>query len=310
MPRTRRRTIPDVTYHLISRFVDRDWFIRSESERTTYLRLLGAAISASSWRCLGYAVMSNHIHLAMVASEQPLAEWIRRPHSAFADWLNRTHKRIGTVFVRGPKSILVPDGRVGHLLAYIHNNPVRAKIVNAPGESEWTSHRFYTDPSELPPRWLRVDEGRRRTGIRDGAAFDDMVRNTTTHPVLGAVETDEQFNEKLEAYEREQIALFERPPVQRVPASELVRIAAALSGLTVEQLCSKRRGIVEQHARAAVLVCGARLGLGRGELAHSLNVTPQAVSKMQSRELPEAVEKLVARILECVMRPQSLLLAG
>src|SRR4051794_22965207 len=99
MPRIPRRTIPDVTYHVISRFVDRAWFIASELERRTYLSFLGAALELSTWRCLAYAVMSNHIHLALVASDEPLANWIRKPHSAFADWMNRTHDRIGSVFV-------------------------------------------------------------------------------------------------------------------------------------------------------------------------------------------------------------------
>jgi REP element-mobilizing transposase RayT len=284
MPRRKRRIIPDVTYHLISRFVDRDWFICSDSERAMYLALLGAAIASSSWRCLGYAVMSNHIHLAMIASDQPLAEWIRKPHSAFADWMNRTHKRIGTMFVRGPKDVLVPDSRVGHLLAYIHNNPVRAKVVNAPSESTWTSHRFYSDAGLRPPRWLRVDEGLRRAGLAAGAPFDDFVRTATAHPVFGDVDSDEQLLEQLEAYERAQNDLFEKPGPHRVEASRIVLLAAEQAGLTVEQVRSKRRGIAEQRARAVVIICGARLGLSRGEIASSLNVTPQAVSKLLLRD--------------------------
>src|SRR5438067_2099143 len=103
MPRKRRVIVAGSVYHLISRFVDRDWFIRSELERDYYLQLLGPALETTDWRCLSYAIMSNHVHLAMVAGRDTLASWIRRVHSPFADWMNRSHERIGSIFVRGPK---------------------------------------------------------------------------------------------------------------------------------------------------------------------------------------------------------------
>ena len=96
-----------------SRFVDRDWFIQKEQERRDYLELLGRALNASDWRCLSYALMSNHIHLAMVAGADALDVWLRRVHSPFADLMNRAYGRIGPMFVRGPKSLLVPASGVG-----------------------------------------------------------------------------------------------------------------------------------------------------------------------------------------------------
>ena len=128
MPRQPRRIEPGVSYHLISRFVDREWFIESSCEREHYLQLLGRSLENSDWRLMSYAIMSNHIHLESLAGEQPLAEWIRRVHAPFADAMNRARKRIGCMFVRGPKAYPVQPDAFGHLLAYIHNNPVRAGL--------------------------------------------------------------------------------------------------------------------------------------------------------------------------------------
>src|SRR5262245_19821839 len=112
MPRPIRHNVPGTVYHLISRFVDREWFVETPEERATYLRLLARAIQISDWLCLAYAVMSNHIHLAMLAGEQPLGPIIRQVHSPFADWMNRRHDRIGSMFVRGPKDYRVPPARI------------------------------------------------------------------------------------------------------------------------------------------------------------------------------------------------------
>ena len=75
MSRTPRSIIPGLVYQLISRFVDREWFITHERERTHYVELLGRAIEKSDWRCIGYSVMSNHQHISAVAGQQSLASW-------------------------------------------------------------------------------------------------------------------------------------------------------------------------------------------------------------------------------------------
>src|SRR5262245_22213209 len=128
MARSRRLIEPGTTYHLISRFVDREWFIKTSDERDLYLRLLANALEDSDWRLMGYAIMSNHCHHTAVAGRQPLGEWIRRVHAPFADAMNRAYDRIGCVFVRGPKAHPVKPHAFRYLLAYIHNNPVRAGV--------------------------------------------------------------------------------------------------------------------------------------------------------------------------------------
>ena len=88
--------------------------------------------------------MSNHIHVAMIAGAAPLESWAKRVHSPFATWMNRQRGRLGPLIADRPKDIAVPDDRVPHLIAYIHNNPVRAGIVERAVGSVWTSHLAYT----------------------------------------------------------------------------------------------------------------------------------------------------------------------
>jgi len=302
MPRTKRRMIPGCVYHVIARFVDRAWFIESEPERATYLGLLGRAIATSDWRCLAYAIMSNHIHLALVVGDDSLASWIRRVHSPFADTLNRSRGRIGSIFTRGPKEILVPDGRVGQLLAYIHNNPVRANVVAAPADCTWTSHRAYVG-RDVPPRWLHVDEGLQRAGLAGSTSFDAFVQTTTAHPVLGPTASDEHFRELLEAYAIAQAAALAHDPLAPAPADPdmIIATVADVVGLAVAQLTSRRRGPLEQLARTVVIQCGAMLGLTSTQLGDGLLITPQAVRKSRSNRDPERAAR-VRELVEEVMR--------
>jgi hypothetical protein len=44
------------------------------------------------------------------------------------------------------------------LLSYVHNNPVRAGVVEDPSDSSWTSHRAYLGEAAAP-RWLDIRLG-------------------------------------------------------------------------------------------------------------------------------------------------------
>ncbi len=177
MPRARRFIQPQAVYHLIARFVAGEWFIRTNEERGQYLRLLGLGLAGSDWRCLAFAIMSNHIHLGMLAGTDPFAGWIRDVHTPFAEWINRRHKRIGAVFTRGPKSHRVrPDG-VARVIGYIHRNPVRAGLVSRPSDSDWTSHGAYLGLAERPT-WLDVAKGLELSAFADAEQMDTWVRAT------------------------------------------------------------------------------------------------------------------------------------
>ena len=75
---------PGGIYHVISRFVAKEWFMDSDRERKAYRALLEEAFDGTDWRCFAYALMSSHIHLALVAGFAPLASWLRRMHTVFA----------------------------------------------------------------------------------------------------------------------------------------------------------------------------------------------------------------------------------
>lgn len=161
-----------IIYHVISRFVAKEWFIESAIERRTYLGLLGTAIATTNWLCFSYAVMSSHIHLGLIAGTDTMASWMRPMHTLFANWLNLRRERIGAVFVKGPNVITVPPSDCARLINYHHNNPVRAGLVARPAESDWTSHRAYIGAASKP-RWLDVSAG---LALGDFADHEDFAR--------------------------------------------------------------------------------------------------------------------------------------
>lgn len=281
MPRRPRRMFAGRVYHLISRFVDREWFISSDIERTTYLGLLSHALSDTDWCCLAYAVMSNHIHMCVVAGEQRLDTWIRRVHSPFADWMNRTHERIGSMFVRGPKDIEVPPERVRDVIAYIHNNPVRAGVVGAAADSSWTSHRAYLG-LETKPRWLHVQAGLELGGFDSGIALD----------AWGATAPDAEWEAVVRAAD---------DPVPRPTtagrAQIIVEAVAEQVGLPLAELRSPRRSPAVLLGREVAVRCATALGVTGKAVADALQMSQQGASSISRRPVSPRVMWLVARVL-------------
>jgi putative transposase len=164
MTRTARLEAPFAIHHVIARCVDHEFRLEGDAERAEYLVRLGRALDRCDWTVLGYALMSNHIHLVCRAGEAPSERLIRRVHTGFALWLNRVQRRYGPVFAERHTTIVVPDEHAGRLLAYVHNNPVRAGAAREPSASTWTSHAAYLG-LEQGPRWLDIEGGLRASGF-------------------------------------------------------------------------------------------------------------------------------------------------
>lgn len=277
MPRVPRLIVPGVVYHLIARFVDRQWFITNDEERALYIRLLGCAVRASDWRCLAYAVMSNHVHLAVIAGRERLDSWIRRVHSPFADFMNAAQGRIGPLFARGPKSRPVSPERVGDVIAYIHNNPVRALVVATAADSTWTSHRAYVG-AVAAPEWLCVADGLARSGFANPSDFDRWTSDPTR-------EGDESFSADLVDQDTPSRGAPGIPRTRPLPAEamEIVRMSAAALDLPLSQLRSPRKGPKERAARRVAIRCAFAVGLTGVEIAFALGVTQQGVSAISRR---------------------------
>lgn len=100
--------------------------------------------------------MSSHLHLVVLAGNDPLWCFMKAVNSGFVVWLNNRlgTKRAGAVFSLRYKSILVDEeAQLLELVRYVHNNPVRAKVVKNANYSKWSSHRQYIALDEAQD-WL------------------------------------------------------------------------------------------------------------------------------------------------------------
>ncbi len=286
--RMARLHVPGVVHHLIWRFVDSRWFLDGVHARPTYLRLLGRALEDSDWKCVAYALMSNHIHLAAVAGRSPLAEWSRCVNLPFASWVNEQHGRIGPVFANRARDHAVGPAGAPAVIGYIHNNPVRASVVARAADSEWTSHRAYigTAPAQ---RWLDVSLGLELSQMRP-AEFDGFVDGQPAEPERPRVDKiarkAKEYGQVNTAtpFER-QVPLVIRPFARISPdPRRVVELTSAAFALDAHLVASRRRRRDLYEARVAAIHVGIAIGLTGADMGSSLNVSQQTVSRIVRHE--------------------------
>jgi REP element-mobilizing transposase RayT len=302
MPRYPRLDASFAVHHIVSRFVNREFRLQTEADRAEYLRRAGLALARCDWRILGYALMSSHVHLVCRAGSQPSAALVKSLHTGFALWLNRSRARLGPVFAERHTTVVLDDDRTGPLLAYVHNNPVRAGIVAAAAYSTWTSHRAYLG-LEDGPDWLDIEQGLRLSGCAHTAAgrarFNAMVEERAGEPRdawLAGIVDDARVSIRAALPGVElaspqfrgavpHVALL-RPadaptlavPWQGTPDAVVAAVARHL-GLSCERVRARGHMHLETSARRlCLLIWTGKLGRRPKEMADHLGIAPSTAT--------------------------------
>ena len=159
MARPLRIEYEGALYHVTSRGNARQRIFFDDRDPNRFLAVLEQAVERSGWICHAYCLMPNHYHLLVETPRGNLSWGMRHLNGVYTQATNRRHKRSGHLFQGRFKAILVEkDNYLLQVARYIVLNPVRAKMVQDPGEWPWSSYRATigeaASPSFLSTRWL------------------------------------------------------------------------------------------------------------------------------------------------------------
>jgi putative transposase len=197
MPRTRRTAIGGIVYHVLNRSNGRMALFDGPGDYYAFLRVFAEAHEKVPMRTLAYSVMPNHWHMVL----WPQAD----DHlSDFMHWLTTTHPQrwltargmVGFGHVYGGRFKSFPVENDRHYLTvcrYVERNPLRAGLVPAAQDWQWSSlHQrcagaveglppLTQGPVALPAEWLEIvntpepqkDLDAIRTCVARGRPFGD-----------------------------------------------------------------------------------------------------------------------------------------
>jgi REP element-mobilizing transposase RayT len=147
MPRRPRIHYPGAVYHVTARGVEKRTIFFDSEDFNRYATTQARTISMFGARLIAYCLMPNHTHLAIEVGSIPLSRIMHRILGLTALSFNDKYQRVGHLFQGRHSAYLVTHERyLQNLVRYIHQNPVRAKLVQRPKDWAWSS--CTDDPQE------------------------------------------------------------------------------------------------------------------------------------------------------------------
>lgn len=130
MARKLRIQYPGALYHVVNRGNYRMALYDSAGAAKAFMAVVKEAVGMYGWKLYAYALMWNHFHLVIETPEPNLTEGMHWLQSTFGTRFNRYRSERGHLFQGRYHSGLIEDVRMlGHVVDYVHLNPVRAKVV-------------------------------------------------------------------------------------------------------------------------------------------------------------------------------------
>jgi putative transposase len=143
MPRKPRIYMADVPCHIIQRGNNRQACFFAEQDYQFYLECLTDACERYHVDLHAYVLMTNHVHLLMTPDK---ADGISRVMQSlgrrYVQYINFEYRRSGTLWEgRHKASLIDAEDYLLKCYRYIEMNPVRAGMVEHPGDYQWSSYR-------------------------------------------------------------------------------------------------------------------------------------------------------------------------
>jgi REP element-mobilizing transposase RayT len=142
MVRKPRVVVEGGLYHVYNRFARGARIFDEGDEGERFLGLLRQVRDRDGLTVFAYCLMGDHFHVALRTGPVPLSRSIGFVQFRFAQDYNRRHRSSGPLWQSRFKAKVVDDeGYLLQLVAYIHLNPVTAKVVADPAEYPRSGHR-------------------------------------------------------------------------------------------------------------------------------------------------------------------------
>jgi len=142
LSRTARQKSKSGISHIMIQGINRQDIFEDEEDKEKFIQTVATYKQKSNIKVYGYCLMSNHIHLLI--KDEDLAITMRKIGASYVYWYNWEYKRSGHLYQDRFRSEVVEDDRYFlTVLRYIHQNPLKARIVKDIKSYQWSSYGDY-----------------------------------------------------------------------------------------------------------------------------------------------------------------------
>lgn len=291
MARGPRMFIEGGVYHVYNRTASGEPVLAGAAEANALFELFSTIKTRDGWTVFAWCIMSNHFHLALRTSAVPLARGMHDVQGAFSRRFNQRQGRTGSLWQSRYQAKFVDEQRyLSQLVLYIHLNPVRAGVVEDPGDHPLSGHwelvrRVKNPLIDADDALLSFGETARSArsayvaAMRAGRETDGTGRDERMDNFRSLSWGDRELSGKPG---EEHVDILgrstgrERPTL---PADRFLEDACRLLGVDLDRLASRARDRSTSEMRRIVVTLGVERWAQRGsDLARVLRKSPDVVS--------------------------------
>jgi putative transposase len=196
MARKPRYYLAGFPCHVIQRGNNREPCFFADLDYVYYLDCLKDAASKYDCAVHAYVLMTNHVHLLMTpATPDGISRVMQSVGRRYVQYVNFSYKRTGTLWEGRHKASLIQTQT--YLLScyrYIELNPVRAGMVERPGDYPWSSYAAHAAGKPDPV----VEDHAEHLALGDTAdqrqrAYRELFRQSIPDADLSAIRRSVQL---------------------------------------------------------------------------------------------------------------------
>jgi putative transposase len=287
MARKTRIEFENALYHVITRGNQKQIVFQNDADFSKYLTILSIYRERYGFILHSYVLMSNHLHLLIETPKTPLSKIMQGINQSYTMYFNRRYSTVGHLFQGRYKAILCDRDRYQlSLVKYIHLNPVRAGIVEAPEAYPWSSHHYYLLPDDKTGivdtdavlEMFSGDRGAAKSFYQDFVKADasiprEEVYATVEQRILG----DEHFVEKV--FKKSSVKFQETRREREYTLEQIAGAIAGIYGISLEEIRSARKSTRISTGKKMMSLVAHAYGYKGREIAAFINKDPVAITR-------------------------------
>ncbi len=145
MARQKRIYFNSAVYHIVFRGNNRQMILKEARDKVALLDTIAKYRQRFGFKLHGFVLMDNHVHLVLGADRNNnISKIMQSILLSYSLKFRKKYNYCGHVWQGRFKSKIIDgDAHVRECLEYIHNNPVRANMVDSPKSYFWSSCHFH-----------------------------------------------------------------------------------------------------------------------------------------------------------------------
>lgn len=160
MGRTKRIYYHNAVYHISIRGNNRQMILKEEGDKKEFLKTLSKYRERFNFKLFGFVLMDNHAHLVIGTNGLiNISKIMQAITLSYSQKFRHKHNYTGYVWQgRFKSNVIEGDTYILDCLNYIHNNPVRAKMVDRPADYIWSSYHLYNENKNPLDESIQIDK--------------------------------------------------------------------------------------------------------------------------------------------------------